>query len=106
LVACARSDAAESGIGNPTAGKIIVTRQACGSCHEIPGVENADGLVGPTLAHFASRTVVAGLMPNTPTALETWLRWPQSVVRGNAMPDMGLTEKQARDVAAYLYTLK
>jgi cytochrome c2 len=106
LAACNRSDEGESGIGNPKVGKIVIARQACGSCHEIPGVENSDGLVGPPLAHFASRTIIAGLLPNTPAALETWLRLPQSVVPGNAMPDMGLTEKQARDVTAYLYTLQ
>jgi cytochrome c1 len=35
----------------------------------------------------------------------TWLRDPQEIVPGNAMPDMGLSEEQARDITAYLYTL-
>jgi cytochrome c1 len=35
-----------------------------------------------------------------------WLRNPQKILPGNAMPDMQLTQEQARDIAAYLYTLK
>lgn len=95
-----------SAIGDPERGSLIVERHACGSCHEIPDRLQADGLAGPPLTHFASRTTIAGLLPNTPTNLVRWLRSPQEVVPGNAMPDLGLTEQEARDVAAYLYTLR
>jgi cytochrome c2 len=40
-----------------------------------------------------------------PDNLVKWLRQPQNVVPGNAMPDMGVTPQDARDIAAYLYTL-
>lgn len=63
-------------------------------------------MVGPPLNHFARRTIVAGLLPNTPANLVRWIRYPQQVVPGNAMPDAGLDEQQARDVAAYLYSLR
>lgn len=79
---------------------------SCGACHAVPGVPQADGMVGPPLVHFARRTVVAGMLPNTPSNLVLWIRFPQSVVPGNAMPDTGLSDAQARDVAAYLYTLR
>ncbi len=92
--------------GNPARGAASIATSACGACHEIPGVGQARGLVGPALAHFSRRTIIAGLLPNTPANLVKWIRYPQAVVPGNAMPDTGLTEAQARDVAAYLYTLK
>ena len=92
--------------GDPHHGAIIITRESCGACHVIPAIQQADGEVGPPLAHFAERTVIAGVLPNTPANLERWLQHPQAVTPGNAMPDSGLDTAQARDVAAYLYTLK
>lgn len=91
---------------NADEGVSVILRDGCGSCHAIPGVANADGQVGPPLTHFARRTSIAGLLPNAPDPLVRWLRFPQSVAPGNAMPNTGLTEQQARDVAAYLYTLR
>lgn len=91
--------------GDPARGQTTIVRAGCGSCHEIPGVPGAHGLTGPPLTHFARRTVVAGLLPNTPENLVRWVRRPQSVVPNNAMPDTGLSDAQARDVAAYLYTI-
>lgn len=92
--------------GNPARGAATITTSACGACHVIPGVQNADGMVGPPLDHFARRTMVAGVLPNSPANLIQWIRFPQAVVPGNAMPDTRLTDAQARDVAAYLYTLR
>jgi cytochrome c1 len=89
--------------GDPARGEILVGRYSCGACHEMPGVEGADGLVGPPLGTFSRRTMIAGVLPNTPANLVHWLRSPQAVVPGNAMPDVGLSDAQARDVAAYLY---
>jgi cytochrome c len=83
-------------------GKQVIDRVGCGSCHVIPGVRMAGGRVGPPLDHFESRRIVAGKLPNTPDALAHWIRFPQAVVPGNDMPDLGLTRRQARDVAAYL----
>jgi cytochrome c1 len=84
----------------------LIAASGCGSCHTIPGISHAEGNVGPPLNRFGLRTYVAGMLVNNPTNLVAWLRFPQKVVPGNAMPDMGLTESQARDIAAYLYTLK
>ena len=92
-------------VGDAAQGKIWTERMGCGSCHMIPGVQNADGLVGPPLTHFARRTIIAGVLPNTPANLVHWIQMPQAVVPGNAMPNAGLTDAQARDIAAYLYTL-
>lgn len=66
----------------------------------------ANGLVGPPLDFMGERIFIAGMLRNTPANMVTWLRNPQDVVPGNAMPDTGLSEAQARDVTAYLYTLR
>lgn len=91
---------------NPLQGKVIIGRAACGSCHEIPYVPNAHGMAGPSLDHFARRIFIAGILPNSPDNLAYWLRFPQKVVPGNAMPDSGLNKSEARDAAAYLESLK
>ena len=86
-------------------GRRLAAEFGCARCHTIPGVRDAIGNVGPPLTRFADRTFVAGMLRNEPANLVHWLRQPQSVVPGNAMPDTGLSEQQARDIAAYLYTL-
>lgn len=92
--------------GDAGRGRALIAAFGCGGCHDIPGVSGAAGMVGPPLGGFGQRTTVAGLLPNTPDNLERWLEAPQSVVPGNAMPDMGINPQEARDVAAYLYTLR
>jgi cytochrome c2 len=92
--------------GDPVRGAALVDQQACGACHVIPGKAQGDGLVGPPLTGFANRTMIAGTLPNTPANLTRWIQAPQAVRPGDAMPDMGLTAQQSRDIAAYLYTLR
>ena len=84
--------------------KTIILGQ-CAACHRVPGVPGAVGGVGPSLKGFAKRQIVAGKLPNSPANLVRWLMHPQQIVPGNAMPELGLTEDQARKIAAYLYTL-
>lgn len=92
--------------GDPEAGKTLVLRQACGSCHQIPRLQEATGVVGPSLAGIADRVYLAGHILNTPDAMIAWLRDPQALKPGNPMPATGLTEHEAGDIAAYLFTLK
>jgi len=92
--------------GNPSQGRDVIASKGCGSCHVIPGIHNAKGLVGPPLVFFSRRTMIAGELPNSPENLVRWLKDPPSVEPGTAMPDLGLTDQQAQDVAAYLYTLR
>jgi cytochrome c1 len=92
--------------GDPKAGVHEITRTGCGACHTIPGIAEANGLVGPPLTQMGRRTYLAGVLRNTPDNMMVWLQKPQKVVPGNAMPDMGLSEQQARNITAYLYTLK
>jgi len=92
--------------GNAARGHAVIATVGCGSCHTIPGVNDANGLVGPPLLWFSRRTYIAGELPNTPENLVRWVQAPTSIEPATAMPTIGLTEQQARDVAAYLYTLR
>jgi cytochrome c1 len=106
LSGCSKSSASRPIDGDAGTGSSTITRHACGSCHLIPGVQASNGLVGPPLGGMAARIYIAGHLLNTPDNMILWLRHPQAVLPGNAMPDMGLSDKEARDVAAYLYTLR
>lgn len=88
--------------GDPHSGKKLIVSYGCGSCHTIPGIYQARGLVGPPLYFFGRRTMIAGELPNTPENLVRWLRNPPAVEPGTAMPDLGLSQNQAQDIAAYL----
>jgi cytochrome c2 len=92
--------------GDPQNGRLLLRQFACGSCHAIPGVAAAKGKVGPPLGGVASRVYLAGVLPNTPERMAEFIRAPQKADPRTAMPDMGVTEEHARDMVAYLYTLK
>ena len=92
--------------GNAQRGAAMIKDYGCGSCHQIPGVADANGLVGPPLSNIGERVYIAGMLRNTPDNLIFWLRHPQQIVPGNVMPDMGMTAPDARDIATYLYTLR
>ena len=89
----------------PGRGADLISSHGCGSCHVIPGIRDADGTVGPPLTDFSDRGYIAGELPNNGDNLIRWIMDPRDVEPGTAMPDLGLTESQARDVAAYLFTL-
>ncbi len=97
--------AARAAQGNPARGKELIQAYGCASCHTIPGVPGADGKVGPPLDGVADRAYVAG-QENTPAHLGHWIQHPQQVRPGTPMPEMGVTEPDSRDIAAYLYTLR
>ncbi len=92
--------------GDADRGKAAIAMYGCGSCHTIPGVRAATGMVGPPLMMWSRRTYIAGEVPNTPEFLVRWIETPQAIEPGTAMPNLGVTEGHARDIAAYLYTIK
>lgn len=105
----APSDAAEGQLrGKPDAarGQRAINQYACVTCHEIPGIVGANAPVGPPLKGVASRAILGGVLPNSPENMVRWLRQPQHFAPLTAMPNLGLTERDARDIAAYLATLK
>ena len=92
--------------GDSHRGRQIVRAYGCTACHLIPGVPGPDARVGPPLAGIASRAFIAGVLPNQPGNMIRWIRDPQGVGQRTAMPDMGVTDQDARDIAAFLYTLR
>ncbi|HTU49603.1 MAG TPA: c-type cytochrome [Acidobacteriaceae bacterium] len=92
--------------GNVARGEQVIVQFKCGSCHTIPGIHNANGVFGPPLNQLARRSIIAGEFPNEPDFLVQWVKSPTSMKPATAMPDLGLSEKQARDTAAYLETLR
>jgi hypothetical protein len=91
---------------NPEAGRAVIAAIECGVCHRIPGVAGANGIVGPPLDAFGRRQFIAGVHPNQPTTLVKWVMNAPALAPDTGMPDLDLTETQARNVAAYLYTLR
>lgn len=93
-------------IGDSRHGRRLIEQFECGTCHTIPGVRAANGAEASPLLWFSRRSFIGGEVPNTPTNLVRWLRDPREIEPRTAMPALGITDDQARDIAAYLYTLR
>jgi cytochrome c len=83
----------------------LATRYGCASCHQIPGAPMT-GYVGPSLRGVQRRAYLAGGLPNTPDAMVEWIRFPNRARPGTLMPNLGVSEADARELAAFLYTLR
>ncbi|HYD46468.1 MAG TPA: c-type cytochrome [Phenylobacterium sp.] len=90
---------------DPERGLQLVRDLGCAACHKTPGVAWPSGRVGGSLEGFGERPLIAGRFPNQPDVLVRWLRDAPSLAPATGMPPQPLTERQARDVAAYLYGL-
>jgi cytochrome c2 len=90
--------------GDSRRGEALFIQYGCGSCHSAKGVRTATGDVGPPLDGIATRTIIAGHLANNPPNLEHWIQDPQHVSPGTAMPDLGVSAGDARDITAFLYT--
>jgi mono/diheme cytochrome c family protein len=107
LAACAdkSGEPRELAGADPDNGLALIRQSGCAACHTIPGVRWPEGRTAASLAGFGARPMIAGRLPNQPEVLVRWLRNPPSLAPDTAMPPSALTPAQARDVAAYLYTL-
>lgn len=92
--------------GDATRGRELMRTYGCGSCHTIPRVPGAESTVGPSLAGEATRAYVAGVTPNTPENMIRWIMNPPSIDDKTAMPNLHVNARDARDIAAYIYTLQ
>ena len=90
--------------GDPDRAPALLRRYGCGGCHTIPGLTGADGKVAPPLQELRKRVYIAGKVQNTPENLVRWIVSPQALAPGSAMPQTGISEGEARDVAAFLYS--
>jgi len=109
LVACGREQKQQARLstgGDPDRGKVAIEKYGCTACHSIPGVPGPKGAVGPPLDHMASRQYIAGKFANNPETMIRWLQDPPAMDKETAMPAMGVTEADSRDMTAFLYTLK
>ena len=112
--ACGRDSAAPPFSAAPAAqaaadverGRQALHQYACTACHSIPGVTGPAVFVGPPLQGIAGRGLIAGTLPNTPENLARWLMHTQKIKPATAMPELGVAPQDARDIAAYLATLR
>lgn len=92
--------------GDAKSGALLIEFYGCGSCHMIPGIRGADGVVGPPLTAWGRRSLIAGAVANDADKLVEWIVNPQTIEQGTAMPAVGATPAEARDMAAYLFQLQ
>ncbi|HWX55553.1 MAG TPA: c-type cytochrome [Verrucomicrobiae bacterium] len=84
--------------GAATRGKdLFYGKHACQSCH-IADYKKDKGYVGPPLAGAGNRRPAVWTYK--------WLKNPQAVIHGTLMPNPNLTDDEARDLTAFLMTLK
>jgi cytochrome c2 len=113
LGACSRLSQTEvdraatlTGGGDARLGRVEIRKYGCNTCHEVSGVPGARGLIGPRLDGIGQRYYIAGELPNTPANLMLWIQHPKEIEPHTAMPEMGVSEQDSRDIVAYLYTLR
>jgi len=92
--------------GSVSRGRTAIGKYGCAACHTIPGIEGATAVVGPPLSNIAIRQYLGGHLINTPDNMIKWIQHPQAIDPKNAMPEMGIGDQDARDITAYLYTLR
>ena len=90
---------------NAKRGQTDLLRYGCGSCHSVDGLPTARGLVGPPLTGLRNRMYIAGMLPNSPDNLQRWIHNPKDVNPNTAMPALGVSDRDAADIAAYIYSI-
>ena len=106
LVAACSDEPVTAVPGDPAAGRVAIERYQCGACHTIPGIGGARANVGPPLTEYGQRVYIAGKFPKEPALLAKWIQDAPALAPQTAMPNVGVTEADARDIAAYLYQLR
>lgn len=94
------------GDANAAKGRQLVADKGCVACHTFPDVKWPRGGLGPSLWDFGRQGLIAGRLPNQPGVLMQFVRNAPALVPGTAMPAISMTDEEARDVTAYLFTLK
>ena len=92
--------------GDAARGRALIEGYGCGTCHTIPGVRRARALVGPPLGGMADRGYIGGVLPNTEADMIRWLQDPPAVDPRTVMPNLSVSDKDARDMTAYLFRLR
>lgn len=95
--------------GNASNGRSMFAAKGCAACHVARGVPGAVGTIGPSLNGIGDPTKHPTLVDgqaNTPENVATWLVDPPARKPGTQMPNLGLSQKEADDLAAFLVTLR
>ncbi|MBI4213871.1 MAG: c-type cytochrome [Chloroflexi bacterium] len=91
--------------GSPERGRTTFVEKGCVTCHTLQGVPSATGVLGPNLTNVSLRpTLTEASFPNTPDQMARWLMNPPAMKPGTIMPNLGLTDQQAQDLVALLYS--
>ncbi len=108
VTACAKTEAPQAELtGDANRGKELIARYGCNTCHMIPGIAGVQGMLAPDLIGVTTRATFSnGVVPNTPANLVQFIQVPASLNPASAMPAIGVTPDQARDIAAYLRELR
>jgi cytochrome c len=106
LAAASGASAADSAEPAAERGRGLIARYHCGTCHTVPGVPAARGTLAASLERYARRSYIAGRIPHTREALARWIESPAALAPDTTMPDMGVSPRDAADMAAYLHTLR
>jgi cytochrome c oxidase subunit 2 len=86
-------------------GQKLFLMKGCVGCHSLVAYNAPKGLLGPNLANVGARSyIAAGTLPNTDENLAHWIRFPQEVKHGVLMPNLGVTEEEAKALVAFLRT--
>ena len=104
--ACSDPSLHPKAAGDADRGRALLQQYGCDACHSIPGIRSAIGTIGPPLDRLGRRVYVAGVLVNSPAELERWIREPDVVKPGTAMPNAHVTVQDSRDIVAYLYGLR
>ncbi|MFL6675589.1 MAG: c-type cytochrome [Massilia sp.] len=106
LAGCGRQPPASEPLtgGDPRVGQQLIARYGCAACHQIKGIARADSKVGPSLKEIRDSSYVGGVLPNSADNLARWIMHPRAISPKTAMPELGVTRAEARDIAAYLYS--
>jgi cytochrome c len=103
----AKTAAAPPPIGNAARGQQLAGQYGCNVCHIVPGVDGPQGALGPSLQGVGARPAISlGMVPNTPENMVRFIQNPAAMNPQSSMPPMGMPENDAKDLAAYLLTLK
>jgi cytochrome c len=89
--------------GEPQHGREPIVKYGCNACHVVDGIGKATGRVGPKLQDIDEQIYLAGVIPNTAENMVFWIMFPQEINPRSAMPNLDVTEQDARNIAAYLY---
>ncbi len=100
---CGDANRAPAGLqGDAARGRIALAQYGCRACHMIPGVTGSKVWVGRPLEDMAKRPIIAGTLPNNQANLVRWIRDPQAIDPHTAMPVLGVSERDAIDMSAWL----